>query len=677
MVRSAHCTIDKRHGGTAGSRSPIAVRRALRQQPEQLEPRRLLATLSGVVFNDANDNAAKNTGEAGLSGWTVYSDLNANGVKDAGEPSAISSATGAYTITTNQSGGSHIVRIIQQSGWRVTYPTSGAHFQVANGTNYTGLDFGQTTQALIKGQVYHDMNRTGIKDPGEPFYNGRRVYLDLNSNAVRDTTEPTVLTSASGNFTFRNLTPGQSYRVAMDDAGWAMTMDGSGPYYDQYVTAADAVTVPLIGETRTLWEPENLTASWDTSTTIKLNWTQNNSTATGYKVEESVNGGPFVQIADVAGNVRSNAPSGRTQGNSYDYRVRGYDANGDSYYSNIANPDAPAAPTNVVTATEVNSVTVTWSASPGADFYVVYRSTSPAGPYTEYATNITGTSFVDNAPGNGYYYYVRAVNSLSGGAAYSPGPVGVGTGGSAGVGTGGGFDREPEKIAFGVTFFVPNSVFVSGTPGFKEHFASAGASITPVAPNGKRFTGVEEPDLLVIHNFPYFASNATTVEVESDAFFKNSSYSDFFPNPPLDPDPKEPVGINKHETQSNTYPTIFIGALAGGEVEHSTDSRLADPNAGDSPPDYDGAPSEDSIVVVSRLYGCVSGTSSATLSMNGYLECHWTIKYTIGDALAPAAPPPSAAMTTPMAAMPPALAKAVAKRQGRLGLFNDESNVLQ
>jgi subtilisin-like proprotein convertase family protein len=51
---------------------------------EGLEPRRLLASVSGFVYEDANGNAHRDAGESGQGGWTVYQDLNNNGKWDNG-----------------------------------------------------------------------------------------------------------------------------------------------------------------------------------------------------------------------------------------------------------------------------------------------------------------------------------------------------------------------------------------------------------------------------------------------------------------------------------------------------------------------------------------------------------------------------------------------------------------
>jgi hypothetical protein len=69
-------------------------------------------------------------------------------------------------------------------------------------------------------------------------------------------------------------------------------------------------------------------------------------------------------------------------------------------------------PTNL-TATAGDSQTILlWSVVTGAVGYNVKRSTTAGGPYTTIATNVTGTSYVDNTVANGttYYYVVTAVD---------------------------------------------------------------------------------------------------------------------------------------------------------------------------------------------------------------------------------------------------------------------------
>lgn len=69
---------------------------------------------------------------------------------------------------------------------------------------------------------------------------------------------------------------------------------------------------------------------------ITLQWADNSNNETGFKIERSINGGSFAQIAQVAANVRSFANTGLNKNTTYAYRVRAFNAAGDSAYSNTA-----------------------------------------------------------------------------------------------------------------------------------------------------------------------------------------------------------------------------------------------------------------------------------------------------------------------------------------------------
>jgi hypothetical protein len=87
-----------------------APRRSAVAGSEPLEARRLLAAVHGDVFNDMNDNAARDAGENGVPGLTVYLDANLNGQLDAGEESRISESDGGYCFD-NLAHGHHTIGV--------------------------------------------------------------------------------------------------------------------------------------------------------------------------------------------------------------------------------------------------------------------------------------------------------------------------------------------------------------------------------------------------------------------------------------------------------------------------------------------------------------------------------------------------------------------------------------
>lgn len=69
---------------------------------------------------------------------------------------------------------------------------------------------------------------------------------------------------------------------------------------------------------------------------VTLNWTDNANNETGFRIERATGSGAFVEIATVGANVRTYNSSGLTKNVTYSFRVRAYNANGSSAYSNTA-----------------------------------------------------------------------------------------------------------------------------------------------------------------------------------------------------------------------------------------------------------------------------------------------------------------------------------------------------
>jgi hypothetical protein len=102
-------------------------------------------------------------------------------------------------------------------------------------------------------------------------------------------------------------------------------------------------------------DPTGLTATAVSSSQINLTWIDSDTTEQGFKIERCLGAGcsDFTQIATVDANVIIFSNTGLTSSTTYSYRVRAYNASGDSSYSNTASavtqgaPVLPAAPTNL------------------------------------------------------------------------------------------------------------------------------------------------------------------------------------------------------------------------------------------------------------------------------------------------------------------------------------------
>ncbi len=81
--------------------------------------------------------------------------------------------------------------------------------------------------------------------------------------------------------------------------------------------------------------PTNMTATALSPSEISLNWSDNSNDETGFRLERSADGVNWVEIGVFAGNTTGFVDSGLAGSTTYSYRVRAYNSNGNSNYSNI------------------------------------------------------------------------------------------------------------------------------------------------------------------------------------------------------------------------------------------------------------------------------------------------------------------------------------------------------
>lgn len=99
-----------------------------------------LRSISGYVFVDANENGARDEGEAGLQGALLYLDENGNHQYDAGEVRAHSTQSGLYRFHDVAGGREYALQLLAQShhahAWRYQLTTSTNRLQ-----EHSGYDF--------------------------------------------------------------------------------------------------------------------------------------------------------------------------------------------------------------------------------------------------------------------------------------------------------------------------------------------------------------------------------------------------------------------------------------------------------------------------------------------------------------------------------------------------------
>jgi hypothetical protein len=197
-------------------------------------------------------------------------------------------------------------------------------------------------------------------------------------------------------------------------------MTWGGTYYGMQHRAVTVVRL----SSQALSAPSSLAADAITPSRIDLTWQDNSNEETGFKIERKTGFGSYSQIATVGAGMTAYTNSGLSAGTTYYYRVRAYNAAGNSNYSNEASaatlPPPPLAPVLKLPSggSTVPSRTprLEWNASSGAVSYGIQVATSSS--FTTLLVNETGITdpYYDVAPetlnwNTTYYWRVNARNS--------------------------------------------------------------------------------------------------------------------------------------------------------------------------------------------------------------------------------------------------------------------------
>ena len=139
-----------------------------------------------------------------------------------------------------------------------TQATAGTYTLTAAAGQTPGrLDFMSGQTGGLYGAVYHDRNRSGSREAGEPGRGGLTVYLDLNGNGARDADEPRTTTSPEGVYAFARLPDGAypvrveypAGQLSTDPAPVTAVVSGGRPGGATDLAVADALLAPVADRT--------------------------------------------------------------------------------------------------------------------------------------------------------------------------------------------------------------------------------------------------------------------------------------------------------------------------------------------------------------------------------------------------------------------------------------------
>ncbi|MEO5712742.1 MAG: polysaccharide lyase family protein [Luteolibacter sp.] len=281
-----------------------------------------------------------------------------------------------------------------------------------------------TGLVLTPGNAAVTLNWTA--SPNASYYTIKRSTLTLNGgNSV---TLPNTI--PLNTITLNNAVSGTSYTD---------TSPTNGSLYSYTVSAANsagatgestaASTTPAAVAPASA--PATLTATAQQNANaggITLNWPAV-SGAVGYVVQRATAaGGPYTYLGSLSALTYTN--TGLAANTTCFYQVAAMNSGGTSAFITASATTPPAAPANLVATAGNSKVTLSWSAATGATSYVVGRATVAGGPYSNIASGVATTTYVDSTAGNGttYYYVVAATGAGGTGLNSAPAsaiPVGV------------------------------------------------------------------------------------------------------------------------------------------------------------------------------------------------------------------------------------------------------------
>lgn len=153
---------------------------------------------------------------------------------------------------------------------------------------------------------------------------------------------------------FKTPVPGSQVRYAGNYGGMLLDASSTSITFQFINISGTVIDSFTLGTVTAPAAPTALQANPAGSSQINLSWTDNSSNETGFKIERSIDGVNFTQVALTGAGVVNYSDTGLASGTKYFYRVRATNSAGDSAYTNIANA------TTIVAGTTTYLSDATW-----------------------------------------------------------------------------------------------------------------------------------------------------------------------------------------------------------------------------------------------------------------------------------------------------------------------------